>query len=222
MDMTSAGALRRTWLSLTVAAALALTLLVAPATQARTHAPAGCTSAKSAKSAKAAKVRRARCARAGRGNLIAQRTDLTGAFGPSAFAAPASAPVPAAQAAPAGPAASAAAPAATPTPSPTGSPLPTGSSRAVQVVGSEWELEPSRTQVTAGIVRVEYNLMPAEDEHSLKLEREDDPRVSFSFGTQQAGSVTTQNLDLGAGTWRLYCDMPGHARLGMDTTLVVR
>jgi hypothetical protein len=140
--------------------------------------------------------------------------------------APSSVPVAGAAvpAAPAAPAAPAPAVATTPTPTPT--PAPTvpqiGSGRAVQVRGFEFGLNLSRAQVLTGSVRVEYNLTSAEDPHTLILFREDGTGATYSFDEQASGSVLAKSLTLTAGTWRLVCDLPGHADAGMQATLEVR
>jgi hypothetical protein len=127
-------------------------------------------------------------------------------------------------------AAAAPAPAATPapvvTPAPPAAPdvpqLPIGTGRAVQVRGFEFGLNLSRATVVAGQVRVEFNLTSAEDPHTLVLERTDGTGPTFRFDSQGSGQVTAQSLNLSAGTWHLYCDLPGHALWGMKVDLEVR
>jgi plastocyanin len=112
----------------------------------------------------------------------------------------------------------------TPSQEPVGSApaVPAGSGRAVQVLGVEWALNPSRSVVAAGTVHVEYNLTGAEDGHDLVVERTDGTGSVYRFDEQQSRSVTSQDLSLSTGTWKLFCDLPGHARLGMQSTLTVR
>src|SRR4051794_29825777 len=116
------------------------------------------------------------------------------------------------------------APVATPTPTPTVDvpALPIGTGRAVQVRGFEFGLNLSRASVVAGQVRVEFNLTSAEDPHTLVLERTDGTGPTFRFDSQGSGTVTAQSLNLSAGTWHLYCDLPGHAAWGMKVDLEVR
>src|SRR4051794_27678195 len=118
------------------------------------------------------------------------------------------------------------APVATATPTPTPSvdvpALPIGTGRAVQVRGFEFGLNLSRATVLAGQVRVEFNLTSAQDPHTLVLERRDGTGPTFRFDSQGSGTVTAQSLNLSAGTWHLYCDLPGHAAWGMKVDLEVR
>jgi plastocyanin len=100
--------------------------------------------------------------------------------------------------------------------------MPTGTGRAVQVSASEYHLGLSRTTVSAGPVRVEYNLAAAEDPHDLVVVREDGAGPLQRFDQQPAESVTSRNLDLTAGTYLLFCDIADHAARGMETKLTVR
>jgi hypothetical protein len=110
-----------------------------------------------------------------------------------------------------------------PAPQPADPPaVPAGSGRNVQVIGVEWALRPSRGVVGAGTVRVEYNLMGAEDGHDLVLVRSDGTGDVLRFEEQPSQTVTSQDLQLSAGRWTLFCDLPGHAANGMEASLTVR
>lgn len=79
---------------------------------------------------------------------------------------------------------------------------------------------PSRTTVAAGTVAVELDNR-GEDPHNLRIENADGSGTSFDFGLAQPGSVSSQKLDLGPGTWKLYCTLPGHEAAGMHALITV-
>lgn len=120
------------------------------------------------------------------------------------------------------PVAVAPAPVVTPTPSATPAPVEPALSHAVQIIGAEWRLTPSRAEVAAGPVRVEYNLMAAEDSHDLVLVKQNSSGPVYRFDEQQSESVTDKSFNLTPGKWLLFCDLPQHADRGMKTTLTVR
>jgi uncharacterized cupredoxin-like copper-binding protein len=92
--------------------------------------------------------------------------------------------------------------------------------RALQVRGFEFGLRLSKASVLAGEVRVEFNLIGAEDPHNLILARADGRDV-MTFHEQPAGEVLARMLPLTAGRWRLFCSLPGHQEAGMEADLEV-
>jgi uncharacterized cupredoxin-like copper-binding protein len=60
-----------------------------------------------------------------------------------------------------------------------------------------------------------------EDPHDLRVERADSALSGFDFTLTKPGAITTRKLDLGPGTWKLYCTLDGHAALGMSATFTV-
>jgi plastocyanin len=157
------------------------------------------------------------CARFG-GRVLqgSARTSLIGV--PGAFAAPAPFKAPAA----ALPVESAV-PEATPTPEPPPAELPPIYSNpyAVQVQAFEFRFQLSKSTVSAGSVRVEFNLKAAEDPHNLFLVRSDGSGPLHSFDEEPSGAVTAKYLPLTGGKWTLFCSLEGHEALGMKTTLNV-
>ena len=127
--------------------------------------------------------------------------------------------------APAAPAAGSAAGPAPAEPAPTPAPpvLPPIYSNplAVQVQGFEFGLQLSKANVSAGDVRVEFNLARAEDPHNLWLVREDGAGTAHDFDEEPAGAVVARTLALTRGRWTLFCSLDGHEAAGMRATLTV-
>ncbi|MFL5782262.1 MAG: hypothetical protein ACJ760_13190 [Thermoleophilaceae bacterium] len=90
----------------------------------------------------------------------------------------------------------------------------------LQVVAREFSFTLSRQSVTAGTVAIELD-NHGEDPHDLRVERADDLLSGFNFTLTKPGEVTSRKLDLGPGTWKLYCTLDGHAALGMSATVTV-
>jgi hypothetical protein len=92
---------------------------------------------------------------------------------------------------------------------------------AVQVQGFEFGLQLSKANVSAGSVRVEFNLSRAEDPHNLWLVREDGTGSPYSFDEEPSGAVVAKSLALTRGRWTLFCSLTGHEAAGMRATLTV-
>ena len=90
----------------------------------------------------------------------------------------------------------------------------------LQVVAREWSVVPSKLTVPAGRVVVELDNL-GQDPHDLRIERANDPAAGFDFTLARAGTRETQSLQLGAGTWKLYCALPGHEALGMSALITI-
>ena len=237
LHRAAAGAMR----ALLAAAAVAIATVAAPADAAQRRAgtqhaapKAQCAKAPSTRPARArrraaarhrAAARRRASARrctAARGPLVGEsRSGLVGA--PGSFGAPApfaSAPAP-------GPAGGPAPVTAPPVPGPGPGPdalLPPPvytDPHALQVRGFEFGLQLSKATVSAGDVRVEFNLSRAEDPHNLWLVREDGSGTPSGFDEAPSGAVVAKTLALTRGRWRLFCSLSGHEAAGMRATLTV-
>jgi len=90
----------------------------------------------------------------------------------------------------------------------------------LQVVAREWSVVPSKPTLPSGRVVVELDNL-GQDPHDLRVERVDSPATGFAFAPARAGSRETQSLQLGSGTWKLYCTLPGHDALGMHALISV-
>ena len=112
---------------------------------------------------------------------------------------------------------------ATPTPAPTVPELPPIYSNpfAVQVQAFEFGFQLSKGTVSAGDVRVEFNLVRAEDPHNLLLVRSDGSGPLHEFGEEPSGAVVARTLPLTRGRWTLFCSLAGHEAAGMRATLTV-
>lgn len=131
-------------------------------------------------------------------------------------AEPLPAPSPPAQAdatVPGGPAADPAAPAA---PSAPAAPLP----RTLGVSAKEFRLTLTRTLVGAGDVTIELR-NAGEDGHDLRIDTLDGAPIAAWDELPAEAPAVARTVTLAAGTYRLYCSLPGHAAAGMDTRLTV-
>jgi plastocyanin len=98
--------------------------------------------------------------------------------------------------------------------------LPAGTrieDRDINISMSEWRLEPSRTRVPAGTIR-----LLAEDtgatQHALRVVGGGLDVSTDNFGPGQSRSL---QIVLPAGTYQLLCPLPGHAEQGMVANLDV-
>ncbi len=90
----------------------------------------------------------------------------------------------------------------------------------VQVVAREYSYTLSRASVPAGPVILEY-VDAGEDPHNLNaVPTAGGPQVA-SFGLVQPGTHTDEQFTFPAGTYTLFCSLPGHAQMGMMATLSV-
>ena len=128
------------------------------------------------------------------------------------------------------------APAATPAPAPptasaspvAGAPAPvTPSAPAapparLQVTAREWSLTLSRGSVPAGNVIAEL-VNRGEDGHDLHVRpAAGGPDVLALPETASGGVFDSDSTALAAGTYTVYCSLPGHEAAGMHATLTVR
>lgn len=93
------------------------------------------------------------------------------------------------------------------------------------VTATEFRLALSRPSVTRGVVVVELHVA-GEDPHDLALQRLDrrgrPTGRTYRIARVGPGALGDGEFRLTAGTWRLECTIPGHARMGMKATLRVR
>ena len=74
----------------------------------------------------------------------------------------------------------------------------------------------AKFKATPGAVHVTY-LNQGNLEHSLRIEKID----GFRLDVPTKGSKDQATVDLPAGTYTIYCDIPGHRQAGMHAQLVV-
>jgi plastocyanin len=105
---------------------------------------------------------------------------------------------------------------ATPTPEV----LPAGTraeDRDVNVTMSEWKLQPSRSTVPAGTIRLLAENVGA-TQHALRIVGGAIDVSTEAYGPAQS---RTLQMNLPAGTYQLVCPLPGHTEQGMRATLTV-
>jgi plastocyanin len=90
----------------------------------------------------------------------------------------------------------------------------------LSVKASEYDFVLSRPSVTAGEVIVELNNQ-GEDPHNLNLQLANGQGPEFQVGEVGSQKRALQRFTLPAGTYRLWCSLPGHEELGMKATLSV-
>jgi hypothetical protein len=94
--------------------------------------------------------------------------------------------------------------------------------RYLQVVardsGEEWELQLSRGTLLSGTVEVEFNNRFAEDPHDLWIRR---GGTTYAFDEVASGQAASRQVALVAGTWKLWCNIPGHEQQGMVAHVTV-
>ena len=88
------------------------------------------------------------------------------------------------------------------------------------VTAREWSLTLSRPDVPAGVARIGF-LNRGEDPHDLRL-RSAGGATLLSFDEAPPDGYEERDVSLGAGSYTLFCSLPGHEALGMRATLVVR
>jgi plastocyanin len=147
-----------------------------------------------------------------------QRTPAppAGSAGPAhPTSTPSGASPPSAPAAPAEGGPTAAEPAQSSAPSPS-APAPA----RVQVIAKEYSFTLSRPEVPAGEVIVEL-VNRGEDTHNLHLLEPTAGTEPGALPNTEPGGVRDLKLKLHAGTYTLFCSLPGHEAKGMKATLVV-
>lgn len=93
-----------------------------------------------------------------------------------------------------------------------------GGGEVLSVTGTnELRYEPDELTAPPGQVTIE---LTAEDavEHTVVIEELGDRQVVAA----DAGATATGTVDLEAGTYTFYCDVPGHRDAGMEGTLEVQ
>lgn len=195
-----------------VAALVVLLLGVAPAgAAAKRPAPVKCHWVKATKKRKRHKV----CVKVKAKTKTTKKTSpapsTPSPATPSAPAATPAAPTPAATD-PAVP------PVATPAP-PVADPAPTALTR-LQTTAREWSLTLSRPAIAAGALSLQL-VNAGEDAHDLHVRPAAGGTDLLSATTTASGTTTTISGSLPAGTYTLYCSLPGHEAAGMRATLTV-
>jgi len=91
-----------------------------------------------------------------------------------------------------------------------------GTGPSLEVKAGDLFLAPKQAEVPAGPVRITYR-NTGSIEHTLVA----DGLPQFKKLVVEPGQEKTEVLDVGPGTYTLYCDIPGHRAAGMELTLTV-
>jgi plastocyanin len=89
-------------------------------------------------------------------------------------------------------------------------------SGTVSIEASDFAFDPSNVTAAAGTIEFELINVGA-SEHDLVVEEADDTEVVRAA----AGETATGSIELEAGTYTIYCSVPGHRQSGMEGTLEV-
>jgi uncharacterized cupredoxin-like copper-binding protein len=89
--------------------------------------------------------------------------------------------------------------------------------RNVKVVAKDISLSAKEYSASAGAVHITY-LNEGSIEHTLRIEGVD----GFRLDVPTKGAKDAAAVDLAAGSYTIYCDIPGHRQAGMHATLDVR
>lgn len=109
------------------------------------------------------------------------------------------------------------APGPTPTPTPTPTPPPLPSRTAVDL--AEWRVTPAYRELAVG--EIEFNAANlGEDDHDFSVRDADG--ATLKAVPLAPGESAGVRLTLAAGTFTLYCSLPGHEELGMRARVTVR
>jgi uncharacterized cupredoxin-like copper-binding protein len=91
-----------------------------------------------------------------------------------------------------------------------------GGSASVEVVATDLHLSSKTYEASAGTVAIEYR-NEGDVEHTLVIDGVDD----FKLDVPGHGDVDDGTVRLTAGSYTIYCDIPGHRAAGMEATLEV-
>ena len=90
----------------------------------------------------------------------------------------------------------------------------------LSVKSKEYDYTLSRPSVTAGEVVVELNNQ-GEDPHNLNLQLANGQGPEYSLPETGSQKRELERFTLPAGSYRLWCSIPGHEELGMKATFSV-
>jgi hypothetical protein len=110
-------------------------------------------------------------------------------------------------------------PPSTPSP-PEPTPEPEPEANRLSVKSAEFYFGLSRPAVGAGEVTIELNNR-GEDPHNLNLRQEGDEAPPLEIPETQSLQRSVATFELPAGSYRLWCSLPGHEEKGMYSTLQV-
>lgn len=86
----------------------------------------------------------------------------------------------------------------------------------IAIEASDFAFDPDNVSAAAGTIEFELTNTGA-SEHDIVVEEADDTEVVRAA----AGETATGSIELEAGTYTIYCSVPGHRASGMEGTLEV-
>lgn len=92
---------------------------------------------------------------------------------------------------------------------PTGKPVKT-----IAIEGTSYKFTPSKVTAPAGVL--EFTLTSHDIQHSFRIKGVDGFQIEAG-----AGKTASKKVELQAGKYTFYCDIPGHESAGMEGTLTV-
>ncbi len=95
-----------------------------------------------------------------------------------------------------------------------------GAAQEVQVTLKEWSIEPSTIEVTAGDVKFDVT-NSGQFTHDFVIMK-DGSEVAKTPTFRQADGTQVLEVDLQPGTYKVLCDIQGHADRGMQGELIVK
>jgi uncharacterized cupredoxin-like copper-binding protein len=87
---------------------------------------------------------------------------------------------------------------------------------ALEVIGKDVDFDSDTYRAPAGTVDIVYENQGSLV-HTLVIEGVDD----FKLTVDSRGDVDEGSVELGPGTYEMYCDVTGHRQAGMEATLDV-
>jgi plastocyanin len=164
------------------------------------------------------KVKAKKKAPAAKGGGSATAGGSAPAPAPSAAGGASAPAVPVAPGAPPAPVAPVVAPPVVADPDP--DPAPAPAAARLQATAREFTLQLSRPSLVAGPVVLEL-VNRGEDPHDLHVRPAAGGADVLAIGRTDASGVADATGTLAAGTYTLYCSLPGHEAAGMHATLTV-
>lgn len=110
-------------------------------------------------------------------------------------------------------------------PAPTPEPEPNAVSITANDRTMPFSFTPSRKVVKPGELTVQL-INKGEDEHNMDMEKvgpgnAPEGPILLATSAPSGGQSTPTTVDVEPGTYRMWCTLPGHAAMGMETTITV-
>jgi plastocyanin len=87
--------------------------------------------------------------------------------------------------------------------------------KTIAIQGTSYKFTPSKITAPAGVL--EFTLTSNDIQHSFRIKGVDGFMIEAA-----AGKTESKKVELTAGKYTFYCDIPGHESSGMEGTLTVK